>query len=61
MDLIDFDDDELIKELEDRGYMVRDDFLTKEDKHSLLILIDSLKPDVGSPMYFIREKIANES
>ena len=65
VELEDFDDDELVDELESRDYVVyhkndgRDDFLSKEDRHALLMLIDSHNPDVGSPMYFIREKIAN--
>ena len=65
VELEDFDDDELVDELESRDYVVyhkndgRDDFLSKEERHALLMLIDSHNPDVGSPMYFIREKIAN--
>lgn len=65
VDLYDFDDDELASELESRDYIVyhkddeRDDLLTKEDRWALLKLIDSHNPGVGSPMYFIREKIAN--
>lgn len=65
VDLEDFDDDELVSELESRDYVVyhkddeRDDLLSKEDRHALLMLIDSHNPDVGSPMYFIREKIMN--
>lgn len=67
VDLKDFDDDELADELESRDYVVyhkndeRDDLLSKEDRRALLMLIDSHNPDVGSPMYFIREKIANAS
>jgi hypothetical protein len=65
VDLEYFDDDDLVDELESRDYVVyheddeRDDLLSKEDRHALLMLIDSHNPDVGSPMYFIREKIAN--
>jgi len=65
VELEDFDDDELVDVLESRDYVVyhkndgRDDFLSKEERHALLMLIDSHNPDVGSPMYFIREKIAN--
>jgi hypothetical protein len=67
VDLDDFDDDELADELEHRGYIVyhkddgSDNFLSKEDRQALLLLIDSHNPDVGSPLYFIREKIANEA
>jgi hypothetical protein len=65
VDLYDFDDDELVSELENRDYIVyhkddeRDDLLTKEDKIVLLDLIDDHDPIVGSSLYFIREKIAN--
>lgn len=65
VDLNDFDDDELASELESRDYIVyhkddeRDDLLSREDRYALLALIDSQNPDVGCPMYFIREKIAN--
>jgi len=62
-----FDDDELVDELESRGYIIYhkddkpDDFLSKEDKWVLLKLIDHHNPVVGADLYFIREKIANET
>ena len=65
VDLEYFDDDELANELESRDYVAyhkddnRDDLLSKDDRWTLLKLIDSHNPAVGSSLYFIREKIAN--
>lgn len=65
VDISDFDDDDLIDELKSRDYVVyhrddnRDDLLSKDDRWTLLKLIDSHNPVVGSSLYFIREKIAN--
>ncbi len=67
VDLEYFDDDELANELESRDYVVyhkddvRDDLLSNDDRWTLLKLIDSHNPEVGSSLYFIREKIANEA
>ena len=65
VDISHFDDDDLADELERRDYIVyhrddnRDDMLSNDDRWTLLKLIDSHNPVVGSSLYFIREKIAN--
>lgn len=65
VDISYFDDDDLVDELESRDYIVyhrddnRDDLLSNDDRWTLLKLIDSHNPVVGSSLYFIREKIAN--
>jgi len=67
VNLEDFDDDELADELERREYVVchkdddRDYLLSREDRWTLLELIDRHNPVVGSSLYFIREKIVNGS
>ena len=67
VNLEDFDDDELADELERREYVVyhkdddRDYLLSREDRWTLLELIDSHNPLVGTSLYFIREKIVNGS
>lgn len=60
-----FSDDELISELEYRGYVVPDadevvdysETMTPEEVETLLSLIDKQQPKVGSQLYFIREKL----
>jgi formiminotetrahydrofolate cyclodeaminase len=61
VDLDKFDDDELVEELESRGYTVTDEprVLDAEETEVLLKLIDDQDPAPGSQLYFIREKIVN--
>ena len=64
VDISDFDDDDLVDELEIRDYIVvhkdnQEDLFIREEIQVLLDLIDTQKPTLGSVLYFIREKIAN--
>ena len=64
VDISEFDDADLIDELESRDYIVvhkdnQEDLFTKEEIQVLLDLIDDQKSAPGSVLYFIREKIAN--
>lgn len=62
----DFDTDVLIGELEERGFEVLDKDDTRlsapefesQEIRALIDLLDSVSPDVGSELYFIREKLA---
>jgi hypothetical protein len=65
VDLDDFDVDDLIGELENRGYEVleSDDPILKDiqfkpnEIRAMINLIDGQNPIVGSELYFIREEL----
>lgn len=69
VDLEDFDDDDLIGELENRGYEVlaSDDPILKailkaiqfkpNEIRAMIDLIDGQNPIVGTELYFIREEL----
>jgi hypothetical protein len=65
VDLEDFDDDDLISEIESRGYEVfeenTDAWISPFTKAELAIiqrLVDSQESKPGSELFFIREKLA---
>jgi hypothetical protein len=69
VDLDDFDNEELVSELEGRGYTVLHDDdpllvpvepLTRSELEILQNLIDVQKPNPGSELYFIREKLSKQ-
>jgi hypothetical protein len=53
-----YEDDELIGELEARGYSTyAEDNLKDDELKMCLSFIDRVGPEIGSEMYFLREKI----
>ena len=59
----DFDDDDLIEEIESRGYTVLDAIcepFTSEELETMQTLIDGQNPKIGSVLYNIREKITRQ-
>lgn len=65
VDLNRFDTDSLVEEIESRGFEVlecNDPQLTAvvfetHEKHILIGLIEDRSPDIGSELYFLREKL----
>ncbi len=69
VDLDMFDDDELVSELEGRGYTVLHDDdpllvsvepFTRSELEILQNLVDGQKPNPGTELYFIREKLSKQ-
>jgi hypothetical protein len=64
VDLDDFDDDDLIDELESRGYEVFQKMncssaaFTETELSILQRLVDTQEPKIGSELFFIREKLS---
>jgi hypothetical protein len=67
VDLNEFDDDELISELQARGFTVLDEddpllsqgkLFTNTELEILQRLIDEKQPKIGSELYFTREKLS---
>ena len=61
-DLDGYNDRDLVEELENRGYTVDEINLDKitlnyGDRDQILNLIDVSSPKIGSPLYFLHEKL----
>lgn len=55
VDLDEFDDEELIEELETRGISIETNIFSRDEIDLLLKILDN--PSIGSPSYFIAEKL----
>jgi hypothetical protein len=55
IDLGELDEDNLIEELETRGYIT----FTISELSELRMLLDTMQPDIGTNLYFLRDKLIN--